>query len=197
MSNCSSLRNGHRARCYSFRPTNTNNVQTDQPSSSASVGSQHSQEGIKMSLTAVRAHRLGKQLGDQSLQPPTTTGTPATQAGQQTGKRSSQPDQPNQPCQCNQGWLAAQKINNGRKNIIKLLILILVMYFLCWGTWLTAKLIMWWAGNTSLPYSPAFYRFSVIAKHLPAIHATINPIIYSIMSGNFRKQLCICRTEEP
>jgi hypothetical protein len=54
----------------------------------------------------------------------------------------------------------------------------LVVYFICWGSWLSSKLILWWAGDTELPFTQTFYIFSILAQHLPAVHATINPAIY-------------------
>merc|ERR1712110_1405581 len=86
-----------------------------------------------------------------------------------------------------QACSAARAINKGRRRIIKMLVLMLAVYYLCWGSWLASKMIVWWARDTDIPFTKMFYRFSIMAKHLPTIHATINPFIYCFMSANFRK----------
>ena len=81
-----------------------------------------------------------------------------------------------------------------------MLVIMLLVYYLCWGSWLASKLVGWWLQDTGLTFTQAFYRFcfvlisiyldvsisnafaiyrfSIMAKHLPTVHATINPFIY-------------------
>jgi len=91
--------------------------------------------------------------------------------------------------QSSQACSAAKAINRGRRRIIKMLVIMLIVYYLCWGSWLASKLVGWWLQDTGLTFTQAFYRFSIMAKHLPTVHATINPFIYCFMSANFRKLL--------
>ena len=67
----------------------------------------------------------------------------------------------------------------------------LVVYFICWGSWLSSKLILWWAGDTELPFTQTFYIFSILAQHLPAVHATINPAIYWSVT-NMQQTAYVC-----
>jgi len=91
--------------------------------------------------------------------------------------------------QSTQACSAAAAINISRRRIIRMLVIMLLVYFLCWGSWLSTKLVIWWAGDTSIPFNQSFYRFCVVAKHLPTVHATLNPFIYWMMSANFRSIL--------
>ena len=34
----------------------------------------------------------------------------------------------------------------------------MVVYYICWGSWLSSKLLLWWAGDSGLTFTQAFYR---------------------------------------
>ena len=39
-----------------------------------------------------------------------------------------------------------------------MLVLMLMVYYLCWGSWLASKMIVWWARDTDIPFTKLFYR---------------------------------------
>uniref|UniRef100_A0A0P4VXT6 G-protein coupled receptors family 1 profile domain-containing protein n=1 Tax=Scylla olivacea TaxID=85551 RepID=A0A0P4VXT6_SCYOL len=74
-----------------------------------------------------------------------------------------------------------EDVRKARKQVIKMLIVVVVLFLLCWGP----SIIM-----------GVFYNFNIIFVLLPFIHCCINPVIYCSMSKNFRravKQYLSCR----
>ena len=59
----------------------------------------------------------------------------------------------------------------------QMLVMILLLFSLSWGAWMSERLI-----TKFYPMSPIYYEnlywFSTVAKYLPVIHATINPVVY-------------------
>ena len=41
---------------------------------------------------------------------------------------------------------------------LQMLVLMLAVYYLCWGSWLASKMIVWWARDTDIPFTKMFYR---------------------------------------
>ncbi|XP_063220322.1 galanin receptor type 2-like isoform X1 [Bacillus rossius redtenbacheri] len=82
-----------------------------------------------------------------------------------------------------------------RKQVIKMLMLVVVLFLACWGPRIIMELII----KIGLDmFTSAVYSLRVTFNVLPYIHACINPIIYSFMSKNFRsslKRLC-CRRRQ-
>ncbi|KAK2141857.1 hypothetical protein LSH36_1031g00010 [Paralvinella palmiformis] len=68
-----------------------------------------------------------------------------------------------------------------------MLLMIIVVFFLCWGPKLVLN-VMKRHELKILHLDPAFY-VSLVINLLPYIHSCINPIIYSFMSNNFRRSL--------
>lgn len=90
-----------------------------------------------------------------------------------------------------------KKINQSRKQIIKMLLVIILVFTICWCPRFLLNLIKWVAPmggweNMEFNVSQPFYYFSRIAKLLPVIHAMLNPIIYSLMSGSVRRSVLTC-----
>ncbi|XP_049953328.1 galanin receptor type 1-like isoform X1 [Schistocerca serialis cubense] len=73
-----------------------------------------------------------------------------------------------------------------RKQVIKMLILVVVLFLLCWGP----RIIMNMLTKIGLQsFTPTEYTMRVVFNILPVIHACFNPVIYSFMSKNFRRSL--------
>ena len=72
------------------------------------------------------------------------------------------------------------KINQSRKQIIKMLLVIILVFTACWCPRFLLNIIKWVApiGEWEFNVRQPFYYFSRIAKLLPVIHAMLNPIIY-------------------
>ncbi|XP_037092317.1 galanin receptor type 2-like isoform X2 [Pollicipes pollicipes] len=79
-----------------------------------------------------------------------------------------------------------ETIKNARKQVIKMLILIIALFMLCWGPRLIMRLMM----VLGLPfYSNSTYSLKVAFYLLPFVHSCMNPVIYTLMSTNFRRLL--------
>jgi len=96
-----------------------------------------------------------------------------------------------------QGEEATRKVNQGRKQIIKMLLVIILVFTLCWSPRFTLNLIKWTSpGTNDTKFSTTFLYFSQVAKLLPFLHATINPIIFCLMSGSSKYFQC-CQQKQP
>ncbi|XP_045118284.1 galanin receptor 2a-like [Portunus trituberculatus] len=77
-----------------------------------------------------------------------------------------------------------EDVKKARKQVIKMLIVVVVLFLLCWGP----SIIMGVCINLGLiQFNEVFYNFNIIFVLLPFIHCCINPIIYCSMSKNFRR----------
>ena len=77
------------------------------------------------------------------------------------------------------------KINKSRKQIIKMLLVIILVFTMCWCPRFLLNIVKWVAplGEWEFNVSQPFYYFSRVAKLLPVIHAMLNPIIYRSSSS--------------
>ena len=76
-----------------------------------------------------------------------------------------------------------KKINQSRKQIIKMLLVIIFVFTACWCPRFMLNIIKWIAPMKEWEFnynSHFLYYFSRIAKILPVIHAMLNPIIYRL-----------------
>ncbi|KAF8794534.1 Galanin receptor type 2 like protein [Argiope bruennichi] len=81
------------------------------------------------------------------------------------------------------------EIQNARKQVIKMLILVIILFLLCWGP----RLIMHAMIKHGLSnFTVHVYNMRVAAYLLSFTHSAINPIIYGFMSTNFRKMMLQC-----
>ena len=71
--------------------------------------------------------------------------------------------------------------------VIKMLICVVILFFICWGPRFIMEIII--KSHTITQFNHALYWSRVILFLLPFVHAVINPIIYMIMSKNFRTSL--------
>lgn len=78
----------------------------------------------------------------------------------------------------------SEDVKKARKQVIKMLIVVVVLFLLCWGP----RIIMEICINLGLQqFTQVFYNFKIVFILLPFIHCCINPIIYCFMSKNFRR----------
>ncbi|XP_042866741.1 allatostatin-A receptor-like [Penaeus japonicus] len=79
-----------------------------------------------------------------------------------------------------------EDVKKARKQVIKMLIVVVVLFLLCWGP----KLVMQMCITLGLrQFNQVFYNFNIVFVLLPFIHCCINPIIYCFMSKNFRRSM--------
>ncbi|KAG7163054.1 Cholecystokinin receptor-like, partial [Homarus americanus] len=103
-----------------------------------------------------------------------------------------------------------EDVKKARKQVIKMLIVVVVLFLLCWGP----RIVMEICINLGLrQFNQVFYNFNIVFILLPFIHCCINPIIYCFMSKNFRRSMkkrledsscgrscacrCCCRRRRP
>ncbi|CAL8104804.1 unnamed protein product [Orchesella dallaii] len=77
-----------------------------------------------------------------------------------------------------------------RKQVIKMLILIIILFLICWGPKLILNITLKLALIFGYPiYSQEVYVCRVAFSLIPFVHSCINPIVYSFMSKNFRRSM--------
>ena len=47
-----------------------------------------------------------------------------------------------------------------------MLVIMLLVYYLCWGSWLASKLVGWWLQDTGITFTQAFYRFAFVSSYI-------------------------------
>ena len=71
-----------------------------------------------------------------------------------------------------------------------MLILVIILFLICWGPKLILAMILKLAKVFGLEvYTQPIYVGRVVFSLIPFVHSCINPIIYSFMSKNFRRSL--------
>uniref|UniRef100_T1JNM4 G-protein coupled receptors family 1 profile domain-containing protein n=1 Tax=Strigamia maritima TaxID=126957 RepID=T1JNM4_STRMM len=88
------------------------------------------------------------------------------------------PDEPNRA--------RTEDVRKARKQVIKMLILVILLFLICWGPRLIMELLI---KHHLDVFSPAVYHIRITFYLLPFIHGCINPVIYGFMSTKFRRQL--------
>lgn len=68
--------------------------------------------------------------------------------------------------------------------VIKMLICVVMLFLLCWGPRFIMELLM--KMQFSWLYYEHVYVIRIILFLLPMVHAILNPVVYFIMSRNFR-----------
>ncbi|KAL5021582.1 hypothetical protein ScPMuIL_000737 [Solemya velum] len=81
------------------------------------------------------------------------------------------------------------EVFESRKQVIKMLIAIIVAFLICWGPKLILRVLM--KLQLDSLYSAPVLHVKIVLSCLPYIQSCLNPVIYSFMSGNFRKSLRI------
>lgn len=70
-----------------------------------------------------------------------------------------------------------------------MLILIVLLFLLCWGPRLTLELMLKTSFLSEFQFTSFFYAIRVCLYMLPFVHSCLNPIVYCLMSSKFRSQL--------
>lgn len=86
-----------------------------------------------------------------------------------------------------------QAVKRVRKKVTKMVIIVSVIYAICWFPQLTIYLLSYFSPSTSfgsLPY--------IISVAMVVINSAVNPVIYSLQNERFRKHLkmCVCRIKK-
>ncbi|GFT21026.1 galanin receptor type 2, partial [Nephila pilipes] len=81
------------------------------------------------------------------------------------------------------------EIQHARKQVIKMLILVIILFLLCWGPRLIMHAMIKYGLSDFSEYA---YHMRVAVYLLSFTHSAINPIIYGFMSTNFRKMMLQC-----
>ncbi|GFN95163.1 cholecystokinin receptor [Plakobranchus ocellatus] len=94
---------------------------------------------------------------------------------------------------------AGEKALQARKQVIKMLIIIIVVFFVAWGPKLVLAVMKKY--RVSFLYLPPAFVFERIFNILPFVQSCINPIIYVFMSRNIRTSIqhlacvvCACKS---
>ncbi|CAL4101056.1 unnamed protein product [Meganyctiphanes norvegica] len=84
-----------------------------------------------------------------------------------------------------------EDVKKARKQVIKMLIVVLALFLLCWGPYIVVEILI----NIGMQsFSQWFYVMKTLLALLPYVHCCINPIIYVFMCKKFRramKRYCI------
>ena len=71
-----------------------------------------------------------------------------------------------------------------------MLILVVILFLLCWGPRLIMEIIIKFDFISS--YNHIIYTLRIIFYLLPFIHSCLNPIVYGLMSTKFRRRMILC-----
>ena len=75
------------------------------------------------------------------------------------------------------------------RNVFKMAIVIVVVFFLCWIPYITNQTILHFAPNSSIWSSCNFLLYDSFTSFMAAANCTVNPIICLIFSSNYRQGL--------
>ncbi|XP_064477213.1 cholecystokinin receptor type A-like [Ornithodoros turicata] len=80
-------------------------------------------------------------------------------------------------------------VKKARQQVIKMLILVVLLFLLCWGP----RLIMEIAFKCCLTiFDNGVYTVRFLFYLMPFVHSCLNPIVYCFMSTKFRKRMLRC-----
>ncbi|RWS13054.1 type-1 angiotensin II receptor-like isoform X1, partial [Dinothrombium tinctorium] len=80
-------------------------------------------------------------------------------------------------------------IKAARQQVIKMLILIVVLFLVCWGPRLLMEVIIKCCLDV---FNHGTYTLRIVFYLLPFIHSCLNPIVYCLMSTKFRRRILSC-----
>ncbi|KAH3813908.1 hypothetical protein DPMN_142378 [Dreissena polymorpha] len=88
-------------------------------------------------------------------------------------------------------------IMKGRKQVIKMLIIVVVVFLICWGPKLIFRILKYSEFRVHM-HTQDHFKLQIAITCLPYIQSCMNPLIYCFMSNNFRKSvLQLCSTNKP
>ncbi len=74
-----------------------------------------------------------------------------------------------------------------RRQVIKMLVLIVAIFMLCWGPRLLMNLFLIFG---PIAYNSTTYNIRVVCNILSFVHSALNPFVYGFMSSKFRSMVC-------
>ncbi|KAK2721957.1 galanin receptor 2a-like [Artemia franciscana] len=83
--------------------------------------------------------------------------------------------------------IRSNDVTKARKQVIKMLILVVALFLLCWGPKFIVDTVK--HQESFAAFTALFYKINYISYLLPFIHSCVNPVIYSFMSKNFRESM--------
>ncbi|XP_064077196.1 galanin receptor 2a-like isoform X2 [Macrobrachium nipponense] len=83
---------------------------------------------------------------------------------------------------------SGEEVKQARKQVIKMLILVIILFMACWGPKIIFFVILK-NGLSRESFKPLVYNIRIYLGLLPFIHSCLNPIIYSFMSTNFGRMM--------
>ncbi|KAL4219805.1 hypothetical protein ACF0H5_020217 [Mactra antiquata] len=112
------------------------------------------------------------------------------------GSSASSSDGTPLQCRCRKHIVRSQPITSGfrnsimnsRKQVIKMLITVIVIFLICWGPKLIFRIIKY-SDYAVYTYTEAHFNLQIALQCLPYVQSCLNPLIYGFMSKNFRKSV--------
>ncbi|XP_045104581.1 allatostatin-A receptor-like isoform X2 [Portunus trituberculatus] len=83
---------------------------------------------------------------------------------------------------------SGEEVKQARKQVIKMLILVIILFMACWGPKIVF-FVFQKNGFSQESFKPLVYNMRICLGLLPFIHSCLNPIIYSFMSTNFGRMV--------
>ncbi|XP_042224650.1 allatostatin-A receptor-like [Homarus americanus] len=83
---------------------------------------------------------------------------------------------------------SGEEVKQARKQVIKMLILVIILFMACWGPKIVFFVFLK-NGLSQESFKPLVYNTRIYLGLLPFIHSCLNPIIYSFMSTNFGRMM--------
>ena len=84
---------------------------------------------------------------------------------------------------------AAEMRSRRNRNVLKMAIVIVFVFFLCWVPYITDQTIFHFAPNSSIWSSCNFFLYDFFTSFMAAANCAVNPIICLIFSSNYRQGL--------
>ncbi|XP_052782952.1 cholecystokinin receptor type A-like [Mya arenaria] len=81
-----------------------------------------------------------------------------------------------------------ESIMKGRKQVIKMLITVILVFLFCWGPTLIFRLTKYSEYKVHM-HTTTYFRLEIVIYCLPYVQSCLNPVIYEFMSENFRKSV--------
>ena len=88
-----------------------------------------------------------------------------------------------------QSAIAKEMRTKRNRNVLKMVIVIVFVFFLCWIPYITNRTILHFAPNSSIWFSCNFLLYDVFTSFMAAANCAVNPIICLIFSSNYRQGL--------
>ncbi|XP_050728245.1 allatostatin-A receptor-like isoform X2 [Eriocheir sinensis] len=83
---------------------------------------------------------------------------------------------------------SGEEVKQARKQVIKMLILVIILFMACWGPKIVF-FVFQKNGFSQESFKPLVYNIRICFGLLPFVHCCLNPIIYSFMSTNFGRMM--------